>query len=198
LNWCLATTMNCWLIIHAAVLARDGHGLILPGRPGSGKSTLTAVLVQRGWRLLSDEHAIIEPGTGLLLPSPRPISLKNHSIELVRALWPDAAMSEPVEDTHKGTIAHLRVPRTSIAAATVAVRPRWVVFPAYGADRPPALEAIGKGETLVRLAENSFNYSLHGAHGFRVLADLVDGCGTFDLGYASVTAAADLVEAMVP
>jgi predicted ATPase len=33
------------------VVERDGHALILPAMPGSGKSTLTAALVQRGWRL---------------------------------------------------------------------------------------------------------------------------------------------------
>jgi len=50
----------------------------------------------------------------------------------------------------------------------------------------------------VRLAENAFNYALHGSAGFRLLADLVNDCGTYDLGYDSVIAAADLVEGLVP
>src|SRR3546814_969352 len=48
-----------FLIIHAAALEKSGRAAILPGAPGSGKSTLTAYLVHNGWRLLSDELALI-------------------------------------------------------------------------------------------------------------------------------------------
>lgn len=194
LNWCIATTMNCWLIIHAAVLAREGRGLILPGRPGAGKSTLTAVLASRGWRLLSDEHAIIDPRSGRLIAVPRPISLKNDSIRLIGAMFPDAVMSPPVADTHKGTIAHLKPSADSISMASEEVRPAWVVFPAFGPSVQTELSAIEKGEALARLAENSFNYGLHGSAGFRALADAVEACQVFELAYSSVTAAADLID----
>ena len=52
LNWCVSTHCHQFLVIHAAVVERHGMALILPAPPGSGKSTLCAALVQRGWRLL--------------------------------------------------------------------------------------------------------------------------------------------------
>ncbi|MDX1402809.1 MAG: hypothetical protein R3245_12870, partial [Kiloniellales bacterium] len=54
-NWCVFCRILRYLILHAAVVERDGKAVIFPGHSGSGKSTLCAELVGRGWRLLSDE-----------------------------------------------------------------------------------------------------------------------------------------------
>ena len=64
INWCAATQANQYVMIHAAVLERHGRALVLPGIPGAGKSTLCAALAHRGWRLLSDEFALIQPVDG--------------------------------------------------------------------------------------------------------------------------------------
>ena len=59
LNWVVANHAHQFAIVHAAAVEKDGRGFIFPGAPGSGKSTLCAALVSRGWRLLSDEMAMI-------------------------------------------------------------------------------------------------------------------------------------------
>ena len=51
--------MNDLLLLHAGV-ERDGLALICPPS-WSGKSTLTAALSLRGWRLLSDEFGAFDP-----------------------------------------------------------------------------------------------------------------------------------------
>ena len=81
LNWVIANNAHQYLIIHAAVIERNGVVCILPGTPGSGKSTLCAALVCKGWRLLSDEMALISTATGDIYPVPRPVSLKNQTSE---------------------------------------------------------------------------------------------------------------------
>jgi HprK-related kinase A len=55
LNWCVAGHAHHYLMLHAAVLEKNGRAVVLPGDPGAGKSTLTAALMLSGWRLLSDE-----------------------------------------------------------------------------------------------------------------------------------------------
>src|SRR5262249_11483556 len=50
INWCIATRCHFFLMLHAAVLARDGQALIMPGLPGAGKSTLCTYLAHNGWR----------------------------------------------------------------------------------------------------------------------------------------------------
>ena len=64
LNWCITAYSQHILVIHAACVARGDRAAILPAPPGSGKSTLCAALVNRGWRLLSDELTLIRLDTG--------------------------------------------------------------------------------------------------------------------------------------
>lgn len=99
LNWCVSTQAHHFLIIHAAVVEKNGLAAILPAPPGSGKSTLTAGLVLSGWRLLSDELTLINRKTGLIQPLPRPVSLKNQSIEVIRQFDPEAYINRASHDT---------------------------------------------------------------------------------------------------
>lgn len=47
--------------MHAAALARNGHGLVIAAAADSGKSTLTFRLVQSGWEYLSDDTILLRP-----------------------------------------------------------------------------------------------------------------------------------------
>ncbi|TWI63000.1 hypothetical protein IP91_03840 [Pseudoduganella lurida] len=175
LNWCVASRAHRYLIVHAAVIEKHGRAALLPAPPGAGKSTLCAALVGRGgWRLLSDELALLRLDDGLLHPLPRPISLKNASIGVIRDYLPDGVLSPPVRDTVKGTVAHLRAPAGSVARASDPAAPGWVVFPRYEAGAAVTAEPLPRADTFMELAQNAFNYSLLGAEGFTALADLVD------------------------
>ena len=48
LNWCVATASGLEIVIHSAVVERDGIALVFPGQAGSGKSTLCANCVSSG------------------------------------------------------------------------------------------------------------------------------------------------------
>lgn len=183
MNWCVYTHCHQFLTLHSAVVEKDGRALILPAPSGSGKSTLCAGLAFRGWRLLSDELALIDPATGLLSPLPRPISLKNQSIAVIRAHAPEAAFSPEVADTLKGTVAHARPPADAVALADQRARPRWVVLPRYVAGAPARLERLPRARAFMTLIDNAFNYNVHGRAGFATLAALVDGCDCYEFSY---------------
>ncbi len=185
-NWCVANHAHQHVITHAAVVARDDRAVILPGTPGSGKSTLCAALIHRGWRLLSDELALTSPADLSLSPLPRPVSLKNESIPLIARFAPGAVFSEAAQDTLKGTVAHLRAPFESIAAGATPARPRWLIFPKYRAASPLTLTPLPRGEAFMRLAENTFNYSLLGRIAFETLAEVVARCDCYDLAYSEL------------
>lgn len=186
LNWCISSHANHCLIIHAAVIEKDGCAAILPAPPGSGKSTLCAALIHRGWRLLSDELAMVRVDNGCIIPLPRPVSLKNQSIPLIRDYAPDAVLSHEVHDTMKGTVAHLKAPSDSVARADEAACATWIIFPQYRTGEKARLEALPQSRAFMRVADNAFNYSLLGVQGFETMARLIDSCQCFDFCYSDL------------
>jgi hypothetical protein len=194
LNWCVAQHAQRYLVLHAAVVARGGRALLLPGEPGAGKSTLCAGLVARGWRLLSDELALIRPDRGDLLPLPRPISLKNGSIPVIRRFAPRSEFGPFCRDTAKGVITHLRAPRISVEQAGQPARPAWVVFPRFQAGAELALTPCPAEEAFQALIEAAFNYPVQGPAGFHALADLGSEVTARHLRYSDLDAACQRLE----
>ena len=186
MNWCVSSRAHRYLLIHAAVVEKDGVAVVMPAPPGSGKSTLCAALVCSGWRLLSDELTLVRLGSGDLVPLPRPVSLKNASIGVMRGFAPQAVFSRDVVDTVKGTIAHMKPPADSIARAAEPARPAYIVFPKYEAGAAPRLEPIAPARAFMRVAENAFNYSVLGAEGFHALAGLIEASQSFDFSYSKL------------
>lgn len=196
-NWAIGSSAHQYLILHSAVVEKNGKGILLAAVSGSGKSTLAAELAMRGWRLLSDELALIDGPDLRLVPFPRPVSLKNDSIGLIRSRHADAVLGPPARDTQKGTIAHLRVPDDSIDRAQETVVPSLIVFPQWAADSEVSLTAVGGGQTALRLIDQSFNYPILGRLGFDLLADLVNAARAWDLRYASLDDAVAALEGLI-
>lgn len=196
LNWTIGSYAHNFLILHSAVVELNGCGTLLAATSGSGKSTLAAELSLQGWRLLSDELALIDKDLRLV-PCARPVSLKNQSIELIKARHPDAVLGPPARDTHKGTIAHLPAPQSSVARNLETATPRLIIFPKWSADASLRLEAVGSGQAALRLIDQSFNYPILGRQGFERLADLVESAEAWELEYSSLDEARNALEQLV-
>jgi hypothetical protein len=186
MNWCIASYGHHVLGLHAAVLERNGRAILLPGEPGAGKSTLTAALALSGWRLLSDEIALIRLNDGLLLPLARPVNLKNASIDIIRQRYPQAVFGPVSLDTHKGTVAHLKPPEEAVARMDMPALPAWVVFPRWEAGAPARFQTRSRADTFIYAGDNAFNYSLLGEAGFLALQGLIDRCECLDFRYGEL------------
>lgn len=197
LNWCIASYSNQYLILHAAVVEKQGKAIILPAPPGSGKSTLCAGLVARGWRLLSDELAMLSLDDLGLTPVPRPISLKNESIDVMAQFAPELMIGPRCADTAKGTVAHVRPPGQAVAHAGERVMPLAVVLPRYLPGSETRLEPITRGRLMMQLVSNTFNYNVHGPTGFECLADLLERCQCLQFRYSRLEEAVTAFDALV-
>lgn len=186
LNWSIARQGQHQLMLHAGVLEQQGKALIMPATPGSGKSTLSAALAQRGWRFLSDEFCLIHAGHGQVIPIPRPTPLKNESIEVIRNFAPDVFIGPLFDKTRKGTIGHLRAPKASVERMKETATPAWIVFPQYQAESGVIIEPLTKAAAFLKLATNSFNYTLLGETGFKGIHALIEACECYNLCYSNL------------
>lgn len=186
LNWCIAAHSHQFLIIHAAVIEKKDKAIVLPAPPGSGKSTLCAGLVMRGWRLLSDELALYDMSAGNIYGMARPINLKNRSIDLIRQYAPDAVLTASMSDTTKGTVALVRPPLHSVVRAAQAVPPGWIILPKYVEGAAAELQLHSRAQTFMLIAEQSFNYDIQGLRGFEAIGELVERSRCYRFSYSNL------------
>jgi HprK-related kinase A len=202
LNWVFAQRTNMWLLLHAAAVERDSKALLLPAYPGGGKSTLAASLASRDWRLLSDEFGVVTDDRATVLPFARPPAIKNAAIDVLRAFAPEASFGPVIANTRKGTIAHMRVPRASLARREVSATVGLVAFPEFRPGAACSVSRVGEADAFMRLAVHAFNYEILGARGFHMVGAIVRSCPCHVIRYgdlADAHAALDrLVRTAVP
>lgn len=196
INLVVALRFHSLLMLHAAVLERNGGALMLPAEPGAGKTTLCAALAHRGWRLFSDEFGLVRPETAALLPLPRPLALKNESIDVIRHFAPEAWLGPRIEGTRKGTIAHMRPPAGAVAAAEQTATVRWLVFPQWRAGSALVLQPMPPAEAFAALATNAFNYEMVHEAGFAAVNSIVAGASCHRLVYSDLDEAVAALTAL--
>jgi HprK-related kinase A len=192
MNLQMALGQRKYLLLHAGSVERDGKVLIVTGESGAGKSTLSSLLGERGWRFMGDEFALIDPETGLAHPFPRPVSLKNKAIDVIRTECGEARLGPMMEATPKGDIRHLIPPAAAIAAMETPGKPALILFPRFGYER--AVRPMGSSEVFVRLTQASTNYVALGERGFSALTALVTNTPVRAIDYPDTDGAMALVE----
>lgn len=202
LNMAIASRSNHYLLFHAAVLERNGNALMLPGTPGAGKSTLCAALMLRGFRLLSDEFGLYCPQQKQFMANPRPIGLKNESIDIIRAFDSQAVLGQEFPNTRKGTVCYLQPSANSVHNAHISAAPTWIVFPGFQDGQPTYLEKLPQATSFLRLAANAFNYETMGVIGFESVDHIIQCCSVMQLRFGrleeAVSQLLDLTQSTKP
>lgn len=88
-------------VIHAAAIGTRKGALLIPGSSGQGKTTLTAGLVHAGFSYFGDDTISIDARTGLIVPMPLALSIKETSVPVLKDRFPELAHL-PVKDYPAG------------------------------------------------------------------------------------------------
>jgi len=196
INWCIGSRAQQYLVLHSAVLEKNGKAIVLAAEPGSGKSTLAAALMLSGWRLFSDEFGLMRPHSCEFIPVPRTVALKNESIEVIRRYSDHAVMGPEFPKTRKGTVAHLAASAASAVDRTPA-RPVLVVFPKFAAGAELRSQPLAKSAAFMKLAGNAFNYAEQGEGGFSTVRDIIDSSDIRLMRFSDLDSAIDAISEFV-
>jgi hypothetical protein len=170
--------------VHAGVVAHDGVAVAMPAVSGTGKSTMTAACLRRGFRYVSDEALCLSYTDGTVLPYPRPIALSPWSVAAVRA----ALQGTPAADEYLFTAEDLGSARHDAPARLghlVVLDRREGVAPALSPEPRP------NGITL--LLQLSFNHYRRPDDAVRLAAQVVANASVWTLQYSEPLQAADLL-----
>lgn len=140
------------LLLHAAMLVREGRALLLPAPPGSGKTCLSLALARRGFAYVSDETVLLSGDPLRARGVPVCATVKEPARELVLPLYPDLDWL-PVHRRVDGR--HCRyLPPPSAGSAAQVPEPKevgWLVFPHYRAGADVTLEPLAPVDALAAL-----------------------------------------------
>lgn len=195
INWQVVRESRRHLQVHAGVVSKSGRALMMPASPQSGKTTLCAGLVARGWKFHSDEFALIDPDALTVQPYPKALCVKAGSFDIVKQLgWKlDARMR--YKKGKKGRVAYVSFSDTPQRIAE-SEPVRWIVFPKYVPGQSPRLTPITRGEAVFELRRLSFNFDRFGNNGLKIMTRMMAGARAFRLASGPLGETCDLIDAL--
>jgi hypothetical protein len=179
----LADRSQGGMVIHAAGLAWNGQGLLLPGPSGRGKSTLAAWLLGRGFEYLSDELVFIPLGANKFEGLTRPLNLKNSAREVLKEML---AYQEKPDDIIRSHGREITPPRILNPQAVIrSARLRLIVFPHFQEGIAFDLHRLSKAHAGLALMEGLINARNLEEHGFPEVARLARLIPAYELTYGT-------------
>lgn len=197
INGHIIKNQNQYIQLHASSIEQDGQVMILPGSPGSGKTTLTAGMLTRGWSYLCDEFALIDSSSHMVHPYPRALCIKEPSFAVMDRLNLPMCRKTPYQKATKGRVAFLQPVEYKKDIIGKAGLIRWIVFPKYIADTQPMLQPMTRAEALYCLSQQCFNIQVHQQHAFEALTSIVRNALCYRLISGDIHATCDMVQHMV-
>jgi hypothetical protein len=174
-------------VIHTALVARDGTGVLIGGKSGSGKSTTALLSIMAGLEYLSEDYVGLETmadGTFVGHSVYSSVFLNSDHLGRFAELAPHVINGRPPQEEKSVLILSQLFPQRLARAAAI----RAIVFPLVGDDPEARLWPMSKGAALLALAPSSLlqipNRHL-GALGFHRLAALVERLPCFHLAVGS-------------
>lgn len=187
---------NFMFYIHAGVVGTGSRCILLPATAGSGKSSLTAALVHRGYRYLSDEVALIEPTTFRVPPVPLAVCVKSTGWDVMRRYFPHIGelMGHQRMD---GKIVRY-IPPAPASLQKTAAHVSHIIFPRYEANAATEIRAIARSTALRRMMSECWACGHLDGTNVKELLRWIAQIDCYELPFASLEGAADLVEQVAP
>lgn len=182
------------LHVHCAAVAREGRGVLISARSGTGKTTLTAALLARGWSYSSDESVALDADGPSVSAFPKPLMIKDpRAADLVPALAKAGLRLEP-DETSVATVPASRLG----APVELSVNPHVVVILTREHDdnnvAPERCRPIHPTDAVVALMRETMDAGRFGPGAVEVLGALAATSHCVHITVGPLDAAAENLE----
>ena len=184
-----------YLMVHAGVVAWKRRGVVLPARMDSGKTTLSAGLVRAGFSYLSDEAALLDPGSGKVHPYPKSLTMEPEGLFALRMPPPHNVDWAARPQRRRRHILANELRRGSVAMSAIPVR--YVIAPDYRPWGPTQIVPVSRAEGLHLLAKHAFNLERFGSTGLTILRTALEDAKCYRLFVGNLESAVRAVRELV-
>lgn len=183
----VARSLGDYQLFHSGALSRNGHGILIPGQSGAGKSTTSAALAFAGFEYFSDDVAVFG-SDGLLRPFPKVLAMKPRGWEVISNHYPDSS-DAVVYSTGQDGVTYLRPPVAPDKKSSNGVSVDLVFIPHRDEPEAVVVEKIAKSEVVKVLTQESLDLELLGQSAFDSLIKLTQGADCYSLNVLDLGAA---------
>ncbi len=186
--------LNYLTALHGACVAREGAGVLLCGKSGVGKSTLSYACARRGWTYISDDSSsILWDGSRTVLGESHHFRFRANALELFPELR-GRTLGHPL-----GGKPTIEVWTADLAIRTAReCRLERIVFLERNAEGGPCLARVSAGEVRRRISEDLAPFDPDVEVQRRGLIETICELPGFELRYAHFEEALDLLEKVLP
>ncbi len=179
----LADLSRGGLVFHAAAVVRDGRTMLLPGKTGAGKTTLTSWLLARGVGYQSDELAFVRSGSLAVEGLPRPLNVKRAATKILEDELGIDMRSTDVMRTSAASLVPVRLLSPPGPAGPADLGE--IVFPRHTPNARFSLTRLSPAQAGLRLMGCLINARNLDGHGFPEVTRLARERPAYSLSYGT-------------
>jgi hypothetical protein len=161
------------MAVHASAIYAGDSALLLIGRSGAGKTTLSLALARRGLAVGTDDVALVEPETLNVFPVPRCFHLDGESVALLEA---DGFQFPPSWKRHS-----FMIPSDLGFQAIRPGRAQLLVFMSEPRGEHPQITPISQAEMVARLLSETGQGPIEDLAIVRGLCRLAGGASCYSI-----------------
>lgn len=155
LNVIYEKTDDYWMgVFHASAVARNEGGVLISAPSGYGKSTLTALLIANGFKLLSDDFVPLSLQSKEIHSFPGAVSIKRDAGKTLIPYFPEIKDLETYSDSFTGKeVKYLSAPSSQKPEMT---KVKAIIFPEYNPEINFEWKKVDNISVLNNLIEESW------------------------------------------
>jgi hypothetical protein len=192
-------TFDDHLILHSALVIKNGTAIVLPGHRKSGKSTLVISLLKHGFKYYSDDITAINLESLRATGFPRAIMIRDSTLCLFPSLKPEiSCYIYKLSNGHKSKKVHLGIPSKRVLAPLNKSFPiSSIIFPKYSSNGHTFISDIKNSTAVLNLMGCTLNQNSFVDSGFRTTASIVRNIKCYSLQIKELSKACEIINGLI-